>query len=134
MTTLRTLPAVQRTAFLLSVALIVGIQPVYAQETQTTLPNITITADTGEKPQSKAWFHGHTWWTVLATNAPLPPGTWLCRLEPDGTWAFVLRIANNAGTKADTKVVGGVTHVLMDNSSPSLVSLEYVPASNTYQL
>ena len=114
--------------------MIVAVQSAHAQEVLTTLPSISTTVDTGEKPQSKAWFHGHTWWTVLATDTPLPAGTWLCRLEPDGTWAFVLQLSSNSGTRADTKVVGDVTHVLMDNSTPSLVSLEYVAASNTYQL
>ena len=128
------LRVVLRTAFLLPIVWICGIQAVHAQEAWTTLPSISTTADTGEKPQSKAWFHGHTWWTVLATDTPVPPGTWLCKLEPDGTWSFVLQISSNSGTKADTKVVGDVTHVLMDNSSPTLVSLEYVPALNTYQL
>ena len=35
-----------------------------------------------EKPQSKVWFNGHTWWAVLPTNAVAPTGTWLSGSNP----------------------------------------------------
>jgi uncharacterized repeat protein (TIGR01451 family) len=104
-----------------------------AQETWTTLPNISLTQPTEAKPQSKAWFHGHTWWTILATDEVTPAGTWLLRLEPDATWSFMYQISTNTGSEVDVKSVGDVVHVLIRNSTPELVSLEYVPGSDTYQ-
>ena len=121
------------TALVVLVSCIAGAQALHAQETWTTLPSISKTQDTTDKPQSKAWFHAHTWWTVLATDAPVPGGTWLLRLERDNTWSPVLQLSSNAGSKADVKAVGDVAHILLNNSTPELVSVQYDPASNTYQ-
>ena len=122
-----------RLSVVFGIAMLVGA-PVHAQETWTTLPNVPLTQSTEDKPQSKAWFHGHTWWTVLATDGVAPGGTWLLRLEPDNTWAFALQVSSSSGSRADVKVVGDVAHVLLNHSSPELVSIEYVPALGTYQL
>jgi hypothetical protein len=121
--------------FVLPLALLLGGAPAaYAQETWTTLPAIATSDTTGEKPQSKVWFHGHTWWAVLPTNAVTPTGTWLFRLEPDNTWSAVLRVSSIKG-KADTLEKGNLTHVLVAGTSSSVVvSLEYVAATNTYQM
>ena len=103
-----------------------------AQETWTQLPAISGAGSPTdwEKAQSKAWFHGHTWWTVL----PGSGGEWLFRLEPANTWTPVLKISSNSG-RADTLVVGDVTHVLIVGTSQSeMVSLEYLPGLQTYQL
>jgi len=111
-----------------------GVQVAHAQETWTTLPTITTSDNTGEKPQSKVWFHAHTWWAVLPTTAVAPSGTWLFRLEPNNTWTPVLQVSSLKG-RADTKAIGNITHVLVAGASQSaLVSLEYVPALNNYQL
>ncbi len=120
---------------LLPLTLLLGTaRTVHAQETWTTLPTIATSDTTGEKPQSKVWFNGHTWWAVLPTTAVTPTGTWLFRLEPNNTWTPVLQVTSLRG-KADTKAIGNITHVLVAGTSSSqLVSLEYVPASNTYQL
>ncbi|RPI52609.1 MAG: DUF11 domain-containing protein, partial [Acidobacteria bacterium] len=126
------LPFVLR-ALLLFVAWIGASQVVSAQETWTLLPTIPDFKNTEAKPQSKVWFQGHTFWTVLAGSTGAQTGTWLLRLEPDNTWAYVLQLSTNTGTRADVKVVGNVAHVLMHNSSSQLVSLEYVAASKTYQ-
>ena len=55
------------------------------------------------------------------------------RLEPDNTWAYVQQLSTNTGTKADVKQVGDVVHIVMHNSGSSLLSLQYVAASKTYQ-
>ena len=122
-------------ACLIPLAMLVGsAQAVHAQETWTTLPSITTSDTTGEKPQSKVWFHGHTWWAVLPTTAITPTGSWLFRLEPNNTWTPVLQLTSLRG-KADTKAIGNLTHVLIAGPTTSqVVSIEYVPASNTYQL
>ena len=109
-----------------------------AQETWTPLPAISTggTPTVWEKPQSKAWFHGHTWWTVLPAGTPSAPssGEWLFRLEPTNTWTPVLLVSTHTG-RADTLVVGDVTHVLIVGTSQSeMVSLEYLPGLQTYQL
>ena len=109
-------------------------QAVHAQETWTTLPTITTSDTTGEKPQSKVWFHGHTWWAVLPTNAVAPTGTWLFRLEANNTWTPVLQLTSLKG-KADTKAIGNLAHVsLQAPAHRSWCLSRYVRASNTYQL
>src|SRR5919197_928387 len=103
-----------------------------AQETITTLSKISVSTTTGEKPQSKIWFHAGRWWTVLPSTSVSPTGTWLWRLGADNRWTNVLRLASSTSSNADAKVVGDVTHVLLHSGAPQLVSLEYVPASTNY--
>ena len=43
------------------------------------------------------------------------------------------QISLNSGSEADVKVDGDVVHILLDNSTPERVSLEYDAATNTYQ-
>ena len=107
-------------------------QPVgRAEPTQTTLGAIPVSASTGEKPQSKVWFHDSTWWAVLPTDAATPgAGTWVWRLEDGGSWTAVLHISNANDTQADVKSVGTVAHVLLYGAAPELVSLEFVPAGS----
>ncbi len=126
------LPLVVRLLLLLAAWLGAG-QSVSAQEIWTILPTITDFKNTEAKPQSKVWFHGHTFWTVLAGASGVHTGTWLMRLEPDNTWAYVQQLSTNTGTKADVKQVGDVVHIVMHNSGSSLVSLQYVAASKTYE-
>ena len=38
----------------------------------TTYPNIPISASTGEKPQSKVWQHGGSWWAVMPSTTVAP--------------------------------------------------------------
>ncbi|SFU79375.1 Por secretion system C-terminal sorting domain-containing protein [Pontibacter akesuensis] len=96
----------------------------------TNLAPVAVSTNTGEKPQSKPWIYNGKWWVVLPNSS----GTHLWRL--DGTsWTHMLRISPKTNSKADCKVMGNITHVLLyTGSSSSIVSLEYVPASGTYQL
>src|SRR5713101_7009820 len=115
---------------LLTVLLLAGsVRLAVAQETITPLAPIPVSTTTGEKPQSKLWFHAGRWWAVLPSKSVKPTGTWLWRLEADRGWTNVLRLSSNTKTKADTKAVGDVTHVLLHGSSPQLVSIEYAPAT-----
>jgi hypothetical protein len=98
------------------------------------LGDIPVSATTGEKPQSKLWFHAGTWWAVLPSTSVVPSGTWLWRLEANQSWTNVLRIAASTSTQADAKLVGDVTHILLHAGASQLVSVEYVPAANTYAL
>src|SRR5713101_8483643 len=120
---------------LLTVLLLAGsVRLAVAQETITPLAPIPVSTTTGEKPQSKLWFHAGHWWAVLPSTAVNPTGTWLWRLEADHHWANVLRLSSNTTSKADTEALGDVTHILLHSSSPQLVSIEYMPTLNTYRL
>lgn len=97
--------------------------------TVTGLHPIRITTDTKDKPQSKIWNHGGKQWSVLATDT----GAYLWRL--DGmTWTNVLKLSPSDYGRADCKVMGNVTHILLFRGMDShLVSVEYVPATGTYK-
>lgn len=86
---------------------------------------------TGEKPQSKVWFHDQNWWAVLPDSG----GTYIWRL--DGvSWSRILRISPDIDTKADCRAAGNVTHILLVRdgvSTVQLVSVEYLSATRAYQ-
>ncbi len=90
---------------------------------------------TGEKPQSKVWQHAGKWWAVWGTNTDsvVTAGTYVWRLDGDN-WTPVLLLSTVAETRSDCKRVGDVTHILMHGNSPALASIEYVPATMTYQM
>ncbi len=92
----------------------------------TTLTALPVSANTGEKPQSKVWKHDGAWWAVLPTTAATPgSGTWLWKLVGD-TWTSVIKLSNNTDTHADALKVGAVTHILLyRGTSSELVSVEY---------
>lgn len=113
--------------------LVTAAAPAPAQETITPLATISVSTTTGEKPQSKLWAHAGTWWAVLPSTSASPSGTWLWRLEPSARWTAVLRLSASTSTKADARALGDVTHVLLYGSSPQLVSIEYVAATDTYR-
>lgn len=94
------------------------------------LNSLSVSAITGEKPQSKVWTYAGRWFMVMPNSS----GTQIWRL--DGTaWTSVLNIDASTSALADCKAVGSITHILLfKGSSSSLVSVQYVPASNTYQL
>ena len=94
------------------------------------LTDIPITTNTGEKPQSKLWFHDNYWWAVL----PNETGTKLWRLE-DGKWTNVLHLSDSTITYADIRNIGNVTHILLYQGAKSeLVSIEYNPVFKKYGL
>ena len=124
-------PCERRAALLVGLAILARAPAARALPPQSTpLQPIAITASTGEKPQSKVWRHGGSWWSVLPNSS----GTWLRRL--DGTsWSDQLLLSNATNTAADVKVVGDVAHVLLFRGTTSeLSSVEYVSGSNTYQV
>ncbi len=104
-----------------------------AQTRFTSLVNLnplSISADTGEKSQAKVWNYAGRHWAVLAN----PAGTFIWRL--DGTnWTNVLKLSSQTNTKADSKVVGSLVHILLFQGVTSeLVSVQYSAALGTYQL
>ncbi len=95
--------------------------------TSTSLTPLTVSATTGEKPQSKVWTYAGKWWCVMPNSS----GTWVWRLDGT-TWTSVLQLSPATGTHADVKAVGAVAHVLLFNGASSqLASIEYV--GGTYQ-
>jgi len=105
---------------------------VFAQETWTTLPTINTSFDTSTTVQSKAWFHGHNWWAILPSSTP-SNGTWVFRLEANNTWTPVLKVSGVKG-RSEAKANGDLTHILIVGGSRQIVTIQYVPALNTYQL
>jgi hypothetical protein len=97
----------------------------------TQLTPLSISASTGEKPQSKVWRTSDgLWWAVL----PDSQGTAIWGLA--GTaWIDVMDLASHTSSRADVKVVGNVVHILLYRGvSSKLVSVEYDVPSQTYQL
>ncbi|MFO7973879.1 MAG: T9SS C-terminal target domain-containing protein [Candidatus Hydrogenedentota bacterium] len=100
-----------------------------SQFTVIPLQAIEVTASTGEKPQSKVWFHAEHWWSVL----PDATGTKLWRLD-DTQWTDALPLSDAINTYADAKRLGDLTHVLLfAGIQCELVSLEYDSDENMYR-
>jgi len=94
------------------------------------LPDIAISSvGTGEKPQSKAWFHADHWWAVL----PTPTGTKLWQLA--GTnWSESLHLADSPRAKPDARSLGNEAHILLhEGASTRLVSLAYDSTTQGYR-
>ncbi|MCD4831150.1 MAG: phytase [Anaerohalosphaeraceae bacterium] len=104
---------------------------VYAEFVITDLDSLSISAHTGEKPQSKVWTYDGQWWCVLSSTSASSSGTWVWKLQGT-TWVEALKLSNETGTKADVKRVGSVVHVLLYDDDPELVSIEY--SGGAYQL
>lgn len=102
----------------------------YGFKSITPLSPVDISTNTGEKPQSKVWFHEGKYWAVLPNSS----GTHLWRLD-GSAWTEVLRLSPKTTSKADCRLVGDIAHVLLfQGASSQLVSLEYSSAAGAYQL
>lgn len=96
----------------------------------TPLQDLEISANTGQKPQSKVWFHDDIWWAVF----PNANGIKLWQLV-DTKWINVLHLSDSINTAADIKAIGDVTHILLYQGWDSqLVSVEYNAKNRSYQL
>jgi hypothetical protein len=79
--------------------------------------------------QAKVFTNAGRQWAVFANSA----GTHLWRLDAT-SWTRILTLTTE-GSRADCIVDGNVTHILLyDGKESEFVSVEYVAASNTYQL
>ncbi len=83
--------------------------------------NLSVSENTGEKPQSKVWEHAGQWWSVMPNSS----GTWVFRL--DGTnWTPTYQITSDNSVHADVKPAGDLAHVLLfGGSSAQLATLQY---------
>jgi len=94
------------------------------------LQDLEITANTGEKPQSKVWFHDDSWWAVL----PNANGAKLWQLM-DTEWVNVLHLSDSTNVMADVRTIANVTHILLFNKCNSeLISVEYNTDKKRYQI
>src|SRR5688572_27498480 len=85
------------------------------------LANLSVSANTGEKPQSKLWEYAGQWWTVM----PVSSGTWVHRLDGN-SWTPTVQLTTSKSVHADVKVVGDVAHVLLfQGSTAQLASLQF---------
>ncbi len=92
-------------------------------------PTLSVSTNTGEKPQSKLWTHDGDWFAVL----PNSTGTWIWRLD-GSNWTPLLQLSTSSGIHADVKAVGDVTHVLLfAGGSSQLASVQYVAATRSYE-
>ncbi|MBK0401900.1 T9SS type A sorting domain-containing protein [Adhaeribacter sp. BT258] len=119
-----------RKAVSLMIAALLCIQTAFAQfPNVSNLKSLSITTNTREKPQSKAWIHDGKHFTVLSDGA----GAHVFRLD-NTTWTRILTILNKDNRRADCKVNGNLVHILLFRPGETdLVSLEYVAASSTYK-
>ncbi len=93
---------------------------------------ITVTSNSGEKPQSKLWKYNGYWWAVMPVEADPPDdaGTYLWRLDDvTNTWEKIIKLSSSTNVQADAKAVGGVTHILLFKGAgidAELVSIQFV--------
>jgi hypothetical protein len=95
----------------------------------TPLQTISVSANAGEKPQSKIFEYGGTFWTVM----PNKQGTWVFRL--DGTnWTQTQKISASKSTHADVKVVGDLAYVLLyEGAKSQFATLQYDSIDNQFE-
>ncbi len=90
--------------------------------------SLSVSEETGEKPQSKVWSYGGDWFAVLPNSS----GTWVWRLD-GSNWTQLLKLSSNDSVQADVKTVGAVAHLLLfDGSSTQLASIQYNAATRGY--
>ena len=110
-----------------------------AQESFTTVIDIaplTISSNTGEKPQSKVWNYDNKWWAVLADSQ----GTYIWELVFKGEeykWIKSLKISDSSKTYADCKLNSNLVHILLFDKSTTpvstkLISMEYDARLDSY--
>ncbi|KAA9340725.1 T9SS type A sorting domain-containing protein [Adhaeribacter soli] len=120
----------KKLTILLAVVALISFRAVAQYSSLTVINSVNVSTDTKDKPQSKIWQRDNSYWTVLTQD----DGTFLWKL--DGTnWVNVLKLSTSGYGRADCKVVGNVTHILLYRGESShLVSVEYVKAAGTYKL
>ena len=96
----------------------------------TTLGTVSAQENTGDKPQSKVWYHDGYWWTVIPES-----NTYIYRLD-GATWTRDLELSGASHVHADTKVEGDITYIFLYDgaSSSQLVVAQYSSATHKYSL
>jgi hypothetical protein len=87
-----------------------------------------VSANTGEKPQSKIWTYNGRWWAVMPNSS----GTKLWALIGNN-WVEELSLSSSTDTHADAKVMGDTVHILLFRGRYSeLISLQYSSSTQSY--
>ena len=102
----------------------------------TSINSMTISSNTGEKPQSKVWSYDNKWWSVLSDGT----GTYIWELKyinNEYVWVRSLHLSNSTKTYADCKLSSNSLHILLfdkNTSIPkaSLISVHYDQNGNSY--
>ena len=94
----------------------------FSQASFVHLNPISVTENTGEKPESKLWQNGGHWWSVMPDSS----GTWIWRLD-GSTWSHVLQLSTQNSFHADVLSQGTIAQILLfDSSNTQLATVEYV--------
>lgn len=95
----------------------------------TPLQNLSLSANAGEKPQSKIFEYAGQFWTVM----PNKQGTFVYRLDGT-TWTQTQKISTSKSTHADVKVVDDLAYVLLyQGTSSQFATLEYNASDNQFE-
>jgi hypothetical protein len=102
----------------------------------TSINSMTISSNTGEKPQSKVWSYDNKWWSVLSDGT----GTYIWELKyinNEYVWVRSLQLSNSTKTYADCKLNSNSLHILLFDKNASLpkaslISVHYDQNRNSY--
>lgn len=96
----------------------------------TPINSITVSANAGEKPQSKIFQYNDEWFTVMPTKKG---GATVFRLDGT-TWTATDSISADKSAHADVEVVGNLAYVLLfdGNKKTQFRTLQYDAAQNTF--
>jgi len=91
-------------------------------------------SNTGEKPQSKVWYHDDDWWAVIPVKAQGtdPEGAWLYRLNGNAWDDKLIRLSTKTNVNADAKAVDDITYILIfddSNDEAEFVRIQYSEGS-----
>jgi hypothetical protein len=96
----------------------------------TPLQNLSVSADTGEKPQSKVWEYEGNSYSVMPNSS----GTWVWELN--GTqWAQKLKLSTNTSAHADVKVDGDLANILLyEGTTSQLATVQFDSGLHDYKM
>ena len=103
-------------------------------------PNVTGTAPTEDKPQSKLWFNDGSWWALMRTNvngADGNPDITVHKLEGNHTWTNTGTVVDGrAGSSGDALWEGGNLYVASRVTSGDIraVKLSYDTNTDRYSV
>lgn len=119
----------KRHALALSIAIVMWVGPASSDlDVVKAFPTLSISARTGEKPQSKLWQHADAWWGCFSDV----DGTHIWRLGPD-RWERHATIARSTRARADIDARNGfVTILLFDGEQSALVRYVWWDQGNHY--
>jgi hypothetical protein len=95
-------------------------------------PNVdlAVSANTGEKPESKLWEYQGQWYSAM----PNKTGTWVFRLDGT-TWTPQLKISTNTSSHADVKLDGDVAHILLyEGTKSQLANVQFDTGLHNYKM